>query len=255
MPYWPTPAQEALLWASDPRGQSNPSHWLGWRSSTDFDDLDRPSQQLIPLLYANLNRLGIADSNLGRYRGFYRRTWYLNRLLFHRIGEVLGACHRAGIPTLLVGGAALVHRSYHDPRLRRVDRGTIIVPPTLAAAAVRRLQARGWQLVGRSPRCLTWVLPGGPDNQGVVLQGQVLPGFWGARPTPSSGAPPRRLHSGECRPESSDPPISSSTSLRRRSSDNRRPSSAGQPTSCRSCTRKGSRSIGTDWCGWLPSVG
>jgi hypothetical protein len=75
----------------------------------------------------------------------YLHTWSRNYMLFHHGGLLLDRLAGAGIPTLLLKGAALVHTCYDgDPGLRPMNDLDLAVPATRATQAAEVLRHAGW---------------------------------------------------------------------------------------------------------------
>jgi hypothetical protein len=143
--YWPTPDQELLLRASLLPGPAAAEAWSELRPRFDLDDIDAGSQRLFPLLYRNLRRERIDDSGWPKLKRMYLHTWSRNHMLFHHAGLLLDHLARAGIPTLLLKGAALVHTYYDgDIGLRPMNDLDLAVPATRATQAAEVLSHAGW---------------------------------------------------------------------------------------------------------------
>jgi hypothetical protein len=142
---FPTPEQELLVRAALLTGSAGLDAWQQWKSRVDFETLDEGSQRLLPLLYTNLHAHGIDDPLIGRLKGFYRLTWYKNQTLFHEIEAPLRAFHDAGIPTMLLKGAALTLRYYQDYGMRPMRDFDVAVPEQDVSLALSLLQKLGWR--------------------------------------------------------------------------------------------------------------
>jgi len=147
---WPNQEQELLLRAALLRGADSLRAWEQWRADVDIDHLDVGSQRLLPLLYRNLSVQGVADPLMTRYKGAYRRTWYDNQLLIHRVSDLLRCFSAAGIETLVLKGAALALRHYGDLALRPMSDLDVMVPLEKSAAAIRVMTESGWQPLPRT---------------------------------------------------------------------------------------------------------
>ncbi|HYM70045.1 MAG TPA: nucleotidyltransferase family protein [bacterium] len=141
---WPTRQEELLLRAALLHGPDALAAWDQWKSIIDFDDIDSESYRLVPRLYCSLRDQGVADPLLGRLRGIYRRTWYQNQLRFHAMARPLRLLHAAGIPTMLLKGAALVLQYYRDYGMRPMTDFDICVPGNQASTAIELLRADGF---------------------------------------------------------------------------------------------------------------
>ena len=141
---WPTPHQELLLKATLLPTEDAVTAWRGWCANDALERLDAGSYRLLPLTYRNLQRLGCDDPAMMRLKGVSRRTWCENHVLFQRMAPLLARFHDAGIPTLLLKGAALTLLHYRDFALRPMDDLDILVPEDCALDAVSLLEADGW---------------------------------------------------------------------------------------------------------------
>jgi hypothetical protein len=142
--FWPSDRQRLLLRAALLEGEPSASAWSGLRPSFDLDDPDPASQALLPLVYRQLDRLGIEDPALPKLRGIYRRTWYINQLLLDRLKGALEAVQESGVDPLVVGSWELPARYYGDLGLRAVAALHVLVRPERVAGAGRALSEAGW---------------------------------------------------------------------------------------------------------------
>jgi len=137
---WPTRLQELLLKAALFRGDAALSAWKEWISSVDIEILDWGSYRLLPLLYHNLNELGIKDPVMKRLKGVYRYTWFKNQMLFTEMSRLLQSFSDAGIKTMALKGPALVLLHYGDYGLRPMDDFDVLVPTEKATDAIDLLR-------------------------------------------------------------------------------------------------------------------
>jgi putative nucleotidyltransferase-like protein len=124
--------------------------WAAARPVLAADRLDPGAVRLLPLVWKRLEDLGAQDPVLPRLRGIYRRTWAANGVLFRKAADALGSLHEAGIPTMVLNGAAIVPRDYGDAGLRPMADCDILVSPERACEAVALLRQRGWRSLGPS---------------------------------------------------------------------------------------------------------
>jgi hypothetical protein len=115
-----------------------------WKSRVPIDDVDHGSLRLLPLLYRNLTRLGIDDPLLPRLKGVYRQVWFRNQLILDQGTRYLRTLAGAGIPAVVLKGAALVHTVYAEPGLRPMTDFDVLVPREHFRHAVELLLATGW---------------------------------------------------------------------------------------------------------------
>jgi hypothetical protein len=142
--YKPNEAQELLLKACLLRGEDSVRAWETWISRVDIDNLDGGSIRLLPLLYVSLKAQGIKSPELLRFKGVYRHDWYRNQLLVRNITPVLSTLEEAGIQTLLLKGAALIHGYYADYGVRPMGDLDLLVHPSDAWKTMEMLRAMGW---------------------------------------------------------------------------------------------------------------
>jgi len=116
-----------------------------WRSLVDFDDTDAPTYRLLPLIYRNLEGRIAMDPVLGRMRGVYRRTWVLNSIQLAEGERALALLERAGIPTVVLKGAAMIARWTGDSGVRMMADFDTVVPRDRALEALSLLLAEGWR--------------------------------------------------------------------------------------------------------------
>ncbi|HSE95650.1 MAG TPA: nucleotidyltransferase family protein, partial [Methylomirabilota bacterium] len=141
---WPDPDQELLLRAALlPAGEAH-SAWRQLRPRLRLDRVDPGSQRLLPLLWAQLTRLGIDDPLVDRLHDAYGRTVARNAILFRRAARVLRTLGDAGIEALVLKGAALALAYYGDPGLRPMADLDVLVRPGAAAVASDVLRRCGW---------------------------------------------------------------------------------------------------------------
>jgi hypothetical protein len=140
--FLPTAAQHHLLRAAlvtDPR-----ESFEAWKAAVHIDHVDHGSMRLLPLLYRNLKNAGVGDPLLPRLKGVYRQVWFRNQLILEHGQRVLRTLADAGIPAIVLKGAALVQTVYAEPALRPMEDFDVLVPREQFARAVRLLRAEEW---------------------------------------------------------------------------------------------------------------
>lgn len=142
--FWPNDRQKLLLRAALMEGDASADAWRRVRPTFDLDDPEHASQGLLPLVYRQLDRLGIDDPGLPKLRGIYRRTWYTNQLLLDRLKSTLEAVRAGEGDPLVVSSWELPLRYYGDLGLRQVTALHLLVPPDRVARAARALSDQGW---------------------------------------------------------------------------------------------------------------
>ncbi len=140
----PTAEQRLLLRAALLEGEPGRTAWERWRAVTDIERLDTGSQRLLPQLFRNVQTDAAGDPLLERLKGVYRHAWSANGLLLRDARHLLEALARAGIPTVVLDGIALVTLYYRDPGARAIDSITVMIAPEDIPMAVRVLVEEGW---------------------------------------------------------------------------------------------------------------
>jgi len=141
---WPTADQELLLRAALLSGDDARRAWEACLARLpDLETLDSGSLRLLPLLYTNLRALGVDHPRLALLKGTYRKAWYQNTLLLRDLAALLRALHAAGVPTMILKGAALVHGAYPDVATRPMGDVDVLVPVDDAERGIDVLRRAG----------------------------------------------------------------------------------------------------------------
>lgn len=140
----PSPQQELLLQAAILKGTDAIEAWKEWKASVDVEQIDSASHRMLPLLYRNLQTLGIKDPSMGKYKGVYRQTWYKNQILFHAIASLLRSFEDANIQTMILKGAALSVLYYKDYGLRPMNDFDVLIRAEKVLPAIGLLETLGW---------------------------------------------------------------------------------------------------------------
>lgn len=143
--YWPTAEQRWLLRASLLSGPAALDAWASWKDGVVVDDLDMGQQRLLPLLAHNLRTHGIADTELGRFKGVLRYVWAENQRRQMQMVPLLRALHEAHVPVMLLKGMALAHHYYDNVGLRHMADIDILVRRADAPRVIDLLAGQGWQ--------------------------------------------------------------------------------------------------------------
>jgi hypothetical protein len=143
--YWPTAAQELMLRAALLDGPAAEEAWRELRPGLARGGLGAAERRLVPLLYGNLKRHGITDPLLSTLQVPYFEAWSRNRWLLDRAPLLLERLSSAGIPTLLLKGAALVLTAYDgDGGVRPMADLDLAVPTARAGEAAVVVRRAGW---------------------------------------------------------------------------------------------------------------
>jgi hypothetical protein len=150
-----TGRQQLLLRAALGPDDRSVAAFRAWKVSLDMERIDLASQRFVPRLVANLERLGAGadDPVLDQFRKVTRFTWLKTRFLMANCEPLVTALGEAGIPTMLLKGAAVVHHSGGDVSLRPMDDLDLAVPFALARPAIEVVAQSGFVFEGptRSP--------------------------------------------------------------------------------------------------------
>lgn len=107
-----------------------------WANITDFDQVRGTDSNLFPQVYWNLGT-HIRDRTLhARLKGTARHHWVKNQFLVASCGTLLDLLDRAGVPVLLLKGAAIASSIDDDPGLRAMSDCDLLVPKDRALEAV-----------------------------------------------------------------------------------------------------------------------
>jgi len=119
--------------------------WHRWRVVTDLDRLPQEQFLLLPGLYANLRRFGLANGIDKRIVGIYKRAGYLNQRNKRVADEVLATLAASGIPAVLAGAGSAALTLPAGIGDRPLDRVEILTLPGVVAEALEALKAAGWE--------------------------------------------------------------------------------------------------------------
>jgi hypothetical protein len=145
-PRWPSGAPELLLralLAEDAAAADG--HFRLWLAKADLDaGLDEGSFALLPMLWANLSRLGIEDPLMPRMKGIVRNSWVRSARRAAAAGELLEALAGADVRTMVIKGLPLSLAYYDSPSLRPMIDFDVAVPSDRAEQASRIFAGLGY---------------------------------------------------------------------------------------------------------------
>jgi hypothetical protein len=148
-PFWPRPETELLLRAATARTAAAPRALDAFlaRAGGDPDPerLASPDRRLLPLVAANLERLGAARPWLARVAPLRTRMAASSGRHIAAATRALRVLAAAGVPALALKGLVLVLRHYGgDAALRPMTDVDVLVAPADARRAVEALGRDGW---------------------------------------------------------------------------------------------------------------
>ena len=145
----PKPDQVLLMRAALLSGDHGRNAYAAWRTTHVVTELDADSDRVLPLLAYNLDRLGVDDENRDRLRGVWRHTWVNNARLLAGVSDGLRILSEAGIPMMLIKGAALIASGIApNSGVRPMDDVDVLVRRADAPRAVELLAESGWRWKG-----------------------------------------------------------------------------------------------------------
>lgn len=154
---WPEPHQEEALRAAVLDPPAAAEAWRARRRRLPLDDeSDAAVHRLLPIVYVNLREITPEVPDLARLKGLYRRTWYENQTLLHRVRPALERLSDAGIPLLFLKGLPLALDYYGDLGQRPMSDIDLLVPRADADRALDLLEAEGWRDNGGLTRAQLW---------------------------------------------------------------------------------------------------
>lgn len=140
---WPSRSELDLLRAALIPDERAVQAWDRWNASL------RPGEpaprRLLPLVAWNLRRVAPRARGLEDAERELETTWARNQDLRARLAPVLADLEGAGVPVVVLKGAALAHASYPLAALRPVGDVDLLVGPRELPRVVGFLRAVGWR--------------------------------------------------------------------------------------------------------------
>jgi len=152
----PNREQTWLLHAAVSEGEQAINAWKLWRDNTDLDTVDPASFRLLPVAYRNLVSLGQDDPQIKRLKGVYRHTWYKNQMIYRQTEDILAGFADAGLSPMVLKGAALTERFYHDDGIRFMNDVDLMVPELEFERAAALMKKLDWQPHLYSQEAMLW---------------------------------------------------------------------------------------------------
>ncbi|MBP0495020.1 nucleotidyltransferase family protein [Pararoseomonas indoligenes] len=127
--------------------------FAAWRDFADPAEMEGRDLRLMPLLHANLRRAGVKDPKLAWLGGQAKHIWLTGALRLRSLQQGLCTLEAAGIPVVLMKGAALLARWRAEAELRPMGDFDLLLPRERLRDALGALQADGWG--GPAPATVT----------------------------------------------------------------------------------------------------
>lgn len=116
-----------------------------WNKNADWNgNFDAETFQLLPQLYANLDRCNYDAPIMGRLRGLYRNAWCRNQERLVLLQKLIKQLKSSDIQTMLLGDAALMYGYCISPGARNLLALEILIPAEHASAASEIMTAEQW---------------------------------------------------------------------------------------------------------------
>jgi len=147
--------QRLLLRAALCDGDEALEAWRALRPRFMVDTAVGDEHRLLPLVGWNLARAGLQaddEPDLARLLGLVRRTWAQNQQRFHALATLDADLREAGIPTILLKGAALASSAYPSTGLRPMEDVDVLVRPRDRDRAITLLHEEGFSIADRTVR-------------------------------------------------------------------------------------------------------
>ncbi len=136
----------ALLRAALLDGDAAIAAFGEWRALTDFEGNHEGGQfRMLPLLHANMARLGVQDPVMARLKGVHRHGWAEGQRRRHSAAQVAALLAKAGIAVMVTKGLALAQDYYPDRALRPMADIDLVVPKDRTFDALNVLGPVGWR--------------------------------------------------------------------------------------------------------------
>jgi hypothetical protein len=158
----PNPLQDLVLDAALGDRDRAASAFARWVAATGFDDVERGSFRVLPLVAAHFDRLDITGPWSAHLRGILRRSWYENQVLLHATLPAVDALQGVGIDVALLKGGSLGVLAYPGIGCRPMQDLDVLVTEERAGDALAVLLRKGWVL--------------GPESVPAALRRGVVPG-------------------------------------------------------------------------------
>ncbi len=143
---WPDAQETLLLRAALRNDDTALADFAAWQRGIDWaGHIDGGSFRMLPLVHANLARLGCTDPAMGRLAGVYRYSWCEAQTHLRRGAKAIDLLRRQGIPVMISKGLALAVAYYDSPAHRPMSDIDLVVPVDRAIEALALLNAGGWQ--------------------------------------------------------------------------------------------------------------
>lgn len=129
-----------LLQAALLSGQDAFTAYQAWQEIADIDALSHGEARMLPLLFRNLDRLGIKDAITEKIKGMAKHTLLSNSRMLSQTLPVLHALHEHNIPFIALKGLAMHLAIYGNHSLRPMQDIDLLIPIDAIGKAIETLQ-------------------------------------------------------------------------------------------------------------------
>jgi hypothetical protein len=141
---WPNKSIDLLLKACIlPLERARPA-WRQWINTQNFDDVSWHEIRLLSALSTRIAELDPHSPFRPRIEGLARSHWTKTQFALRESTEAIDLLRRAGVPHLLIKGAAQYAEGLTSKTRRILADIDILVPPEQSAQAIDRLVTEGW---------------------------------------------------------------------------------------------------------------
>jgi Uncharacterised nucleotidyltransferase len=171
--FWPSEAQQLLLRAVLLEGEAGDEAWRALRPSFDSQRFESGSLGLLALLY---ERRGADDHRLARLKGVRRFLWYQDQVGIEALRDALQHLRERDVPTIVLGGAALIERYYGRLGVCPLVEPGVLVPPDSADVAADVLVEAGFRpSAQRSGRRQSYTRDRGQSRWAITVHWRLAP--------------------------------------------------------------------------------
>lgn len=140
----PSPEQTLLVSAATSDGERARSAWQEWRARVEIAKIEGKEKEILPLLYRNLQRLGIEGPEVKQLGQIHRQQWAKNMIGMRDLTEIITEFQARGIDTLVLKGMAMISGYYKDAGVRALADFDLLVHGSQANQAIDLLGKLGW---------------------------------------------------------------------------------------------------------------
>lgn len=179
----PDAQQELLLVAALETNRAEAlAAWEKWRQMSACASVCAAENRLLPLVYRNLRADEQAVGDFNRLKHAHRETFRQNQIMFGKMRALLRLFEPAGIPFILLKGAAISVLHYKSAALRPMSDIDLLVPPNAVPRAIEILQQNNFRLIEDNIKLQMTVAPSvslvGEDELELDLHWHLLRDCW-----------------------------------------------------------------------------